>query len=912
MSNGTTATPPLQPLDTAVLARTSPSFINNLRITAVMERLAAHLHDGNHNQLGALDFYNQCISLSRGIDYSLANGEISPKAKELPALMRLFHQRKNDELSQAALMVVMISVKNACELGWFQAKEKEELLAIADEVAKIFCNAGKINAGPSSSHSTITRIMERFPCRFYPKMKLGQILVSFEAKPGYGAYTLDFHITKSNVQHERIWLFVAQTDNVETSACLINPQQVNFLLNGKGVDRRTNVFMDTVPQMPTPVSGMLKYGTNLLQAVGQFTGHYVVIVAYMSFVSLPEDPVLQDYVQPAVTSVDTDSDLIEGASRISLNCPISFARIKTPVKGCSCKHFQCFDFDNFINMNSRRPWWRCPHCNQHVSYEDIRLDRNMVEASKFSPRVFQSGYFCLSSHLYSQSTVTILKDVGENILEVIVLGDGSWKAVFEKDHNVDKTVFEKDHNVDKTQNKAHNGEKKPAELQESTCSPNNIISNIFDLTNDDDCMDLMDTIELEDTKPAPGSAETQFVNQSSTSLGLNSTDVDQNVASHIDDEFWAGLDLVFGRSDTPSLGISENPVLPDSVSPAFNQGSNSHDNNSAVNSLVHNQVSTPTNLQLIYMNSSVNEYGRSASIPRHVNRTPVAVQALAAPSSISGREQSLGNTLNSSLPSSSPATTHVPLSHTATAANPILTDTERQQHFSRSQMNLPQMSGVNSLGLPHHSATQNRVPPPNNPAPNQLPNSNRPWVGLGELSNPHLSQSLNSRAHPVMRTNIQRSHIQQGGSVAQSTGTTANSQQTRANAIGQVSRDQRGSVTPQSVSRPDDLLNLQSEQNWRPTQRMRGSLTGRPYSDEVRERIIAPTQLVQNTRPQGTQPVPASRQHLQSPLPVQGSRPHGSQPLQRPQGPPPFRPTGLPLDVLIANNRNAHNHPSNA
>ncbi|KAL1316747.1 hypothetical protein HN51_068898 [Arachis hypogaea] len=881
MSNGTTATPPLQPLDTAVLARTSPSFINNLRITAVMERLAAHLHDGNHNQLGALDFYNQCISLSRGIDYSLANGEISPKAKELPALMRLFHQRKNDELSQAALMVVMISVKNACELGWFQAKEKEELLAIADEVAKIFCNAGKINAGPSSSHSTITRIMERF----YPKMKLGQILVSFEAKPGYGAYTLDFHITKSNVQHERIWLFVAQTDNVETSACLINPQQVNFLLNGKGVDRRTNVFMDTVPQMPTPVSGMLKYGTNLLQAVGQFTGHYVVIVAYMSFVSLPEDPVLQDYVQPAVTSVDTDSDLIEGASRISLNCPISFARIKTPVKGCSCKHFQCFDFDNFINMNSRRPWWRCPHCNQHVSYEDIRLDRNMVE---------------------------ILKDVGENILEVIVLGDGSWKAVFEKDHNVDKTVFEKDHNVDKTQNKAHNGEKKPAELQESTCSPNNIISNIFDLTNDDDCMDLMDTIELEDTKPAPGSAETQFVNQSSTSLGLNSTDVDQNVASHIDDEFWAGLDLVFGRSDTPSLGISENPVLPDSVSPAFNQGSNSHDNNSAVNSLVHNQVSTPTNLQLIYMNSSVNEYGRSASIPRHVNRTPVAVQALAAPSSISGREQSLGNTLNSSLPSSSPATTHVPLSHTATAANPILTDTERQQHFSRSQMNLPQMSGVNSLGLPHHSATQNRVPPPNNPAPNQLPNSNRPWVGLGELSNPHLSQSLNSRAHPVMRTNIQRSHIQQGGSVAQSTGTTANSQQTRANAIGQVSRDQRGSVTPQSVSRPDDLLNLQSEQNWRPTQRMRGSLTGRPYSDEVRERIIAPTQLVQNTRPQGTQPVPASRQHLQSPLPVQGSRPHGSQPLQRPQGPPPFRPTGLPLDVLIANNRNAHNHPSNA
>ncbi|MED6156478.1 hypothetical protein PIB30_014697 [Stylosanthes scabra] len=843
MSTASTATPP-PPLDTAVLANTSPSIINNLRITAVMERLATHLHSGNQNQLSSLDFYNQCISLSRGIDYSLANGEIPHKANDLPALMRL----------------------NACKLGWFQAKEAEELLAMADEIAKIFCNMGNINAGPSSSHSKITTIMERF----YPKMKLGQILVSFEAKPGYGAYTLDFHITKNSVQHERIWLFVAQTDNIETSVCLISPQQVNFLLNGKGVKKRTNVDMDTGPQMPTPVSVMLKYGTNLIQAVGQFNGDYVVIVAYMSVGSLPEDPVLQDYVQPAATSVDTDSDLIEGPSRISLNCPISFTRIKTPVKGRSCNHFQCFDFDNFIKMNSTLPSWRCPRCSQYVSYVDIRLDRNMVE---------------------------ILKDVGENITEVIVLADGSWKAVFEKDHNVDKM-----------ENKAHNGEKEPHELQESTCTPNNAVSNIFDLTKDD-YMEIMDNIANVDRKPVPASDETQFVNQNSTSLGLNSTEVNQTVAPHIEDDFWAGLDLAFGRSDTPSFGVSENPVLPGSVSPALIQGSNDHDNNSAVNSLVHDQVSAPNNLQLTYMNSSVNEYGRSASIPRHISRTPVAIQALAAPSSASGREQSSGSTMNSSLPSSSPATSHVPLSHTAAAANPILSDTQRQQRFSRSQMNLPQMSSVNSLGLLHHSATQNQVPPPNTPAPNQLQNSNRPWGGYSEFSNAHLNQALGSRAHPVMRTNTQRSHIQQGGLVAQSPGTTANSQQSRANATGQVSRDQRGNVTPQSVSRPDDSLNLQSEQSWRPTQRMRGSLTGRQYSDEVRERIIAPTQ---NTRPQGTQAAQASRQHLQGPPLVQGSRQHGSQPLQRPQGPLPFRPTGLPgLDVLIANNKNAHNPPSN-
>lgn len=207
-----------------------------------------------------------------------------------------------------------------------------------------------------------------------------------------------------------------------------------------------------------------------------------------------------------------------------------------------------------------------------------------------------------------------------------------------------------------------------------------------------------------------------------------------------------------------------------------------------------------------------------------------------------------------------------------------------------------------------------------------------------------------------MRTsNTQRSHIQQGGSIAQSAGATPNSQQSRANTSGQVARqsppvtsvagtsftgdgfrrstgDQRGNVggTAQSVSRPDDLINLQSEQNWRPTARMRGSLSGRQYSDDVRQRIITPTQgtkpaqisrqhpQVQGSRPQGQQPVqsprPQGQQPVQGPRPqgqqsVQGSRLQGPQPLQR----PPFLPTSVSpqLDVLIANNRNARNHSKN-
>jgi E3 SUMO-protein ligase PIAS1 len=275
--------------------------------------------------------------------------------------------------------------------------------------------------------------------------------VSSQVNPGYGASTFDFNLTKNNYHYHSdnfFWLFVAQTDNIETSSCLISPREVNFLVNGQAIDRRTMRRMDLGPQMPTCVNGMLKFGTNLVQAVGQFNGHYVILIAYMSYnvaASLrPED--LPDYVQPAVGYLD--SDIVEGESRISLKCPISFTRIKTPVKGRSCKHFECFDFDNFVEMNCNRPSWRCPHCYHYVCYTEICLDRNMIE---------------------------ILEKVGDNIMEVIVHADGSLK---------EEVSVENYH-------KAHNREKEQQEY--ATYTPDIV----------------MDTCETEDRKPFQASFPTK-------------------------------------------------------------------------------------------------------------------------------------------------------------------------------------------------------------------------------------------------------------------------------------------------------------------------------------------------------------------------------------------------------------------
>ncbi|XP_027359645.1 E4 SUMO-protein ligase PIAL2-like isoform X2 [Abrus precatorius] len=854
----------LPPPDPAAFTGTgnqiSPSIVNAYRINKVLDNLVLFVQPGNRRD--PYEFYCNCLSLSRGIDYALANGETPARAHDLPRLMKQICQQKSDELLQAAIMVLMISVK----------------------IGKVYSSLGSINAGPSSCNSSILTIMERF----YPKMKFGPILASIEAKPGYGASAIDFHITKSKALRDKIFLLVAQTDNIETSACLISPQQVNFLLNGKGVINRNNVQMDPGPQMPTNVNGMLKYGTNLLQAVGQFNGHYVILVAYMSVKSLPEHPVLQDYFQPAVTSID--SDIIEGPSQISLNCPISFTRIKIPVKGHSCKHFQCFDFDNFINMNSKRPSWRCPHCNQYVCYADIRLDRNMVE---------------------------ILKNVGENITEVFVLADGSWKAVLEKDHDADKM-----------QNKGHNCEKEQTAQQESTCSPSTVPS-VLDLTKDDDHLETMDSCEMTDRKPFRAPVLGQFVTPVSTCLGMNSATVNQNIATQVH--------TARGRSDTPMFGVSDGPVLLNTTAHACHQESEGHDNNTVVNSSMHNQFSAPNNLpmQLSYLNP-VNEYGRSSTVPRNINRTQPAVQALPAqPQALGAQQNSITNFNNSLLPSSSSAT-HISLSNPAPrdSFNALLSDTERQQHFSRPPMNLPQVSGVNSPAFQHQTVTQSPF---------------RPHGSLTDFSNPHLHQALNSRSHMAKRSsNTQRSHIQQGGSqsgmiqapvaaainlqnrvipsasasrqgssqarTAQTAGATTHNHQDRVMYPTQATR-QSPSVSVQnqttvagtsfatcipgltgaqranpakSVCRPDEYFNLQSGQN-RPPPRMRGSIDITDVNESITQRIITPTQPVQSSRPQASQQVPSSR----------------------PQGSQPMRPTsGISrLDALNAN-INAHNSSS--
>ncbi|KAJ0048869.1 hypothetical protein Pint_15086 [Pistacia integerrima] len=786
--------------------------------------------------------------------------------------------------------------------------------------------------------------------RFYPKMKMGPILASFEVKPGYGAYMIDFAISKNTVHSPPgIRLFVAQTDNIETSACIISPQEANFILNGKGVDRRTNVFMDSGPQLPTNVTAMLKYGTNLLQAVGQFNGHYVVVVAFMSMESSLDSSSLPDYVQSDIAVQDSDCDLIEGPSRVSLNCPISYTRIRTPVKGKSCKHLQCFDFSNFVNINSRRPSWRCPHCNQHVCYPDIRVDQNMVQAS----------------------SCEVLREVGKNVADVIISADGSWKAVLESDDNMNQA-----------HDKIPSGENEGSEQQE----PPGFLNpgpNVVDLTKYDDEMDAMILGETEDRKPILTDLQSHPVptNISRPSELSNTVGVNQNAFSQGEDDFWAGILSSLGPAsssvDSISVPASANfmtsslladaisPAITDAISHALNRETEALGYSNLTTSVMQSQYLAPNDLQL-QQSHFVNhhEYGR-LSLNRNINRTPIAIQALPAQSQTPSPQQRSGTNFNFVTPNGSSLASQSALSvgngyngsslasQTALSVGNGYSDMERQQQFSRSPLNAFLGPDIASSSVQHQSAAQ----VVGLPAPSIYTGAYRASSGLStENQSLHQQQAPNIRMpqsrsqsprmiqspSPLSRTPTQQGSAAVGvGHIAGNGGTQRARGMVSSPVAGRISNQMtrqpptvpvqvqtsrkgptyqantegaRASAGEQRVNtggllqqiRAENSAELPSEQNWQPTGRMRGSLSGRAYSAALSQFMIQPTQPTQVARPLSN---PTSQStalpHLQG-----SSAPH-LQGSSLSTAPPHLRGSSLStaaphLQGYLSNSRRAH------
>ncbi|XP_049381342.1 E4 SUMO-protein ligase PIAL2-like [Solanum stenotomum] len=287
----------------------------SMLVETVADLMSMYMQTGYLNDLSV--FSDLCLSLAKGIDHAVANNEVPLRSHELPSLLKQVYKYRNDFSIQEASMVLLMYVKSACKVGWFRNEDADDLLKLIQEVSRYFSSAEDVDVEPSYVHPYVSRVLPRF-C---PKPKMDRIIAAFQIKPGFGAFHTGFNIIRGMFSPgmEDILLLVTNVDNMETSSCMIAPPETSFLLNGNRLEGTTNVSIDCMLQFPSVITKMLKYGVNLLQVIGQFDGHYIVVIGTMN--SLPSQE--SEGCSRAPCLAHSDLEIVETSSRVSLHWPIS-------------------------------------------------------------------------------------------------------------------------------------------------------------------------------------------------------------------------------------------------------------------------------------------------------------------------------------------------------------------------------------------------------------------------------------------------------------------------------------------------------------------------------------------------------------------------------------------------------------
>lgn len=86
-----------------------------------------------------------------------------------------------------------------------------------------------------------------------------------------------------------------------------------------------------------------------------------------------------------IRSFYSDEDIVVDNYPLKLKCPVSFSRMEIPVRSVFCKHVQCFDGRSFLQMQHQAAQWRCPVCDDPMSYASLAVDDFMTEILAQAP-----------------------------------------------------------------------------------------------------------------------------------------------------------------------------------------------------------------------------------------------------------------------------------------------------------------------------------------------------------------------------------------------------------------------------------------------------------------------------------------------------------------------------------------------
>ena len=217
------------------------------------------------------------------------------------------------------------------------------------------------------------------------------------------------------------------------------PASLFVEINGHRVDfrRRPRWGRD----LPVDVTHLVRAGTNELQAVRMSSAAAATDADRPAFYAVLElfrcvgEDALRDSLSvlgPAAARAEVVRRLAPRADRpgggasgaaddelivstrtvmVGVRCPLSFRPMRMPVRGRSCRHLDCFDFDNF--MGSRRgaslglpppdDSYKCPHCGRPARPEHLLVDgflRDVLDAMR------------LQAPLYADVKHIVVDDVG--------------------------------------------------------------------------------------------------------------------------------------------------------------------------------------------------------------------------------------------------------------------------------------------------------------------------------------------------------------------------------------------------------------------------------------------------------------------------------------------------------------------
>lgn len=69
-----------------------------------------------------------------------------------------------------------------------------------------------------------------------------------------------------------------------------------------------------------------------------------------------------------------DSEIATTSLQASLICPLGKLKMQLPCRALTCSHIPCFDALLYIQLNEKKPKWRCPVCDKPALFKSLMLD----------------------------------------------------------------------------------------------------------------------------------------------------------------------------------------------------------------------------------------------------------------------------------------------------------------------------------------------------------------------------------------------------------------------------------------------------------------------------------------------------------------------------------------------------------